>query len=126
MRDPSSWDKQTFYNTTFGQGISVTVPQLAGAYQTIANGGVRMPLSLVEGCTAADGTVTDVPDVQGTRVVSEDAARTVSQMLENVATQGTLSKQVAIPGTASPSRREPVRRRTPSPVPTRATRTSPR
>lgn len=98
MRDPSSWDKQTFYNTTFGQGISVTVPQLAGAYQTIANGGVRMPLSLVEGCTAADGTVTDAPDVQGTRVVSEDAARTVSQMLENVATQGTLSKQVAIPG----------------------------
>jgi cell division protein FtsI (penicillin-binding protein 3) len=98
MRDPSSWDKQTFYNTTFGQGISVTVPQLAGAYQTIANGGVRMPLSLVESCTAADGTVTDVPDAQGTRVVSEDAARTVSQMLENVATQGTLATQVAIPG----------------------------
>ena len=98
MRDPSQWDKQTFYNTTFGQGISVTVPQLAGAYQTIANGGVRMPLSLVEGCTAADGTVTDVPDTQGTRVVSEDAAKRVSLMLENVATQGTLAKQVEIPG----------------------------
>ncbi len=98
LRDPASWDKQTFYNTTFGQGLAVTVPQLAGAYQTIANGGVRMPLSLVEGCTAADGTVTDVPDAQGERVVSEEAARTVSQMLENVATQGTLADQVAIPG----------------------------
>ncbi|MCJ1707988.1 penicillin-binding protein 2 [Microbacterium sp. VKM Ac-2923] len=98
LRDPSTWDKQTFYNTTFGQGLAVTVPQLAGAYQTIANGGVRMPLSLVEGCTAADGTVTDVPDAQGERVVSEDAAHTVSQMLENVATQGTLADQVAIPG----------------------------
>ncbi len=98
LRDPSTWDKQTFYNTTFGQGLAVTVPQLAGAYQTIANGGVRMPLSLVEGCTAADGTVTDVPEAQGERVVSEDAARTVSQMLENVATQGTLADQVAIPG----------------------------
>lgn len=98
LRDPSTWDKQTFYNTTFGQGLAVTVPQLAGAYQTIANGGVRMPLTLVEGCTAADGTVTDVPDAQGERVVSEDAARTVSRMLENVATQGTLADQVAIPG----------------------------
>ncbi|WP_307452985.1 MULTISPECIES: penicillin-binding protein 2 [Microbacterium] len=98
LRDPADWDKQTFYNTTFGQGLAVTVPQLAGAYQTIANGGVRMPLSLVESCTAADGTVTDVPDAQGERVVSEDAARTVSQMLENVATQGTLADQVAIPG----------------------------
>lgn len=98
LRDPSEWDKQTFYNTTFGQGLAVTVPQLAGAYQTIANGGVRMPLSLVESCTAADGTVTDVPDAQGERVVSDDAARTVSQMLENVATQGTLADQVAIPG----------------------------
>jgi cell division protein FtsI (penicillin-binding protein 3) len=98
LRDPAEWDKQTFYNTTFGQGLAVTVPQLAGAYQTIANGGVRMPLTLVEGCTAADGTVTDVPDAQGERVVSENAADTVSQMLENVATQGTLADQVAIPG----------------------------
>lgn len=98
LRDPAGWDKQTFYNTTFGQGLAVTVPQLAGAYQTIANGGVRMPLTLVEGCTAADGTVTDVPDAQGERVVSENAADTVSQMLENVATQGTLADQVAIPG----------------------------
>ncbi len=98
LRDPAGWDKQTFYNTTFGQGLAVTVPQLAGAYQTIANGGVRMPLTLVEGCTAADGTVTDVPDAQGERVVSEQAADTVSQMLENVATQGTLADQVAIPG----------------------------
>ena len=32
------WDKQTFFNTAFGQGLSVTVPQLVGAYQTIAKG----------------------------------------------------------------------------------------
>ncbi|MEI5604246.1 penicillin-binding transpeptidase domain-containing protein, partial [Streptomyces brasiliscabiei] len=69
-----------------------------GAYQTIANGGVRIPLSLVESCTAADGTVTDVPSEQGQRVVSADTAQKVSQMLENVATQGTLASQVAIPG----------------------------
>ena len=92
------WGDQTFYNTSFGQGLAVTIPQLVGAYQTIANGGVRIPLSLVESCTAADGTVTDVPSEQGQRVVSADTAQKVSQMLENVATQGTLASQVAIPG----------------------------
>jgi len=92
------WGDQTFYNTAFGQGLAVTIPQLVGAYQTIANGGVRMPLSLVESCTAADGTVTDVPSAQGERVVSADTAQKVSQMLENVATQGTLADEVAIPG----------------------------
>ncbi|MDQ1122524.1 cell division protein FtsI (penicillin-binding protein 3) [Microbacterium trichothecenolyticum] len=94
----SDWDTQTFYNTAFGQGLSVTVPQLVGAYQTIANGGVKMPLSLVEGCTAADGTVTDVPSTQGTQVISSDTAHEVSLMLENVATQGELASKIAIPG----------------------------
>ncbi len=92
------WDKQTFYNTAFGQGLSVTVPQLVGAYQTIANGGLKKPLSLVEGCTAADGTVTDVPSTDGTQVVSPDTAKEVSLMLENVATQGELASKIAIPG----------------------------
>ena len=92
------WGYQTFYNTAFGQGLAVTIPQLVGAYQTIANGGVRMPLSLVESCTAADGTVSDVPATEGERVVSADTASKVSQMLENVATQGTLASQVSIPG----------------------------
>ncbi|WP_144781957.1 penicillin-binding protein 2 [Microbacterium sp. BH-3-3-3] len=92
------WDKQTFYNTAFGQGLSVTVPQLVGAYQTIANGGLKKPLSIVEGCTAADGTVTDVPPIDGTQVVSPDTAKEVSLMLENVATQGELASKIAIPG----------------------------
>lgn len=98
LRDPSQWDDQTYYNTTFGQGLTTNISELAGAYQTIANGGVRKPLSLVEGCTAADGTVTDVPDTTGQQVISGQAASEVSLMLENVATQGTLAKQIAIPG----------------------------
>ncbi|MFJ6652687.1 peptidoglycan D,D-transpeptidase FtsI family protein [Microbacterium sp. NPDC091313] len=98
LRDPSQWDDQTHYNTNFGQGLTTNISELVGAYQTIANGGVRKPLSLVEGCTAADGTVSDVPDTTGTQVISSDAASQVSLMLENVATQGTLAKQIAIPG----------------------------
>lgn len=98
LRTPDTWDNQTFYNTNFGQGLTTTVPELVGAYQTLANGGTRMPLSIVEGCTASDGTVTDVPDATGQQVVSPTAADDVSLMLENVATQGSLAKQVAVPG----------------------------
>uniref|UniRef100_UPI00292DC3AA penicillin-binding transpeptidase domain-containing protein n=1 Tax=Clavibacter michiganensis TaxID=28447 RepID=UPI00292DC3AA len=74
LRTPDTWDNQTFYNTNFGQGLTTTVPELVGAYQTLANGGMRMPLSIVEGCTASDGTITDVPDATGQQVVSETAA----------------------------------------------------
>jgi cell division protein FtsI (penicillin-binding protein 3) len=98
LRDPSQWDNQTYYNTNFGQGLTTTVPELVGAYQTLANGGVRVPLSLVEGCTAADGTVSDVPSTEGQRVVSEQTAAEVTAMLENVSTQGGLARQIEIPG----------------------------
>ena len=36
---------------------SVTPTQVLSVFQTIANGGVRLPASLVESCTQADGTV---------------------------------------------------------------------
>src|SRR5690606_21288277 len=49
------WDRQTAYNTMFGQGVSSTIVQTAGVYQTIANGGVRIPPSVVASCTDAEG-----------------------------------------------------------------------
>jgi cell division protein FtsI (penicillin-binding protein 3) len=98
LRSPDQWDNQTYYNTNFGQGLQTTVPELVGAYQSIANGGLKVPLSLVEGCTAADGTVTEVPDATGEQIISEKTADDVSLMLENVATQGSLAKAIAIPG----------------------------
>ncbi len=52
---PEEWDNQTKYATMFGQGLTTTAVQIASAYQTIANGGVRMPVRLVDGCTDADG-----------------------------------------------------------------------
>lgn len=98
LRDPAQWDNQTYYNTNFGQGLTTTVPELVGAYQTLANGGLRVPLSLVEGCRSADGTLTDVPSTDGEQVISEQTAADVTAMLENVSTQGSLARQIAIPG----------------------------
>jgi cell division protein FtsI (penicillin-binding protein 3) len=92
------WDPQTNLASMFGQGISLSAVQIASIYQTIGNGGVRMPVSLVEGCRLPDGTMVDVPSTEGRQVVSNGAARTTVDMLENVATKGWLASKVAIPG----------------------------
>ena len=47
--DAKDWDNQTYYTTTFGQAFTVTPTQVLSVFQTIANGGVRLPASLVGG-----------------------------------------------------------------------------
>jgi len=86
------------YTVMFGQGYSLTSVQAAGVFQTIANGGVRVPPTLVESTTAADGTVTPTPAREGIRVVSEPTAKQVSQMLEEVTLPGGTAPMVAIDG----------------------------
>ncbi|WP_234661592.1 peptidoglycan D,D-transpeptidase FtsI family protein [Agromyces marinus] len=95
---PDEWDNQTRYATMFGQGLTTTSIQIASVYQTLANGGVRMPVTLVDGCLAADGTLTDAPAQEGRRVVSEKAADQTSLMLEQVYREGWLADQWNIPG----------------------------
>ncbi len=92
------WDNQTTYNTMFGQGLATTAVQVASAYQALGNGGKRLPVRLVEKCTAEDGAVTKPEMPEATQVISPEAARTTVDMLENVVTQGALTKVVTIPG----------------------------
>ncbi|GGI48441.1 cell division protein FtsI (penicillin-binding protein 3) [Agromyces flavus] len=95
---PEAWDAQTKYATMFGQGLTTTAIQIASVYQTIANGGVRMPVTLVDGCRAADGVVTERASTEGSRVVSEKAADQTAQMLERVYLEGWLADDWNIPG----------------------------
>jgi cell division protein FtsI (penicillin-binding protein 3) len=97
-RPVSDWQGSDRYNIMFGQGVSATTAQVAGIYQTLGNGGVRMPLTLVEGCELPDGTLQNKGTAEPLRVVSEDAATRIVQILENTVTQGGLSQTVRIPG----------------------------
>lgn len=98
IHEPDTWDGQTSYATTFGQAFTVTAAQLAGAYQTIANDGVKLPLSIVESCERADGAVEGTEAPAGERIISKNNAELVAQMLENVAVQSYLADQVVVPG----------------------------
>ena len=92
------WDRQTSYNTMFGQGLSSTIVQTAGVYQTIANGGLRVPPSVVESCTHADGTEQELDHGDPVQAISEQTAGTMMQVLENVVDQSWVTPFVSIPG----------------------------
>jgi cell division protein FtsI (penicillin-binding protein 3) len=98
LRPAADWDAQTDYATMFGQGLTTTALQISSVYQTIANGGVRMPVQLVSGCRAADGTVTDAPATEGRQVISATAARDTADILEMVHQEGYLANVWDVPG----------------------------
>ena len=78
------WSGSTFSNLPIGQGLSMTLLQMASTYQTIANDGLRMPPRIVKATIAPDGTRTEEPRPEGIRVVSPETARTVRNMLRAV------------------------------------------
>jgi len=92
------WGAQTTLNTSFGQGVTTTMPELARAYGAIVNGGVRMPLQIIESCTKPDGTVVTPDAAEPERVISESTSAQMREMLENVFLQAPYAKTVAIPG----------------------------
>ena len=78
------WSGSTFSNLPIGQGLSMTLLQMAGMYQAIANDGLRLPPRIVKSIIAADGTSTDEKQPNGIRVVTPETARTVRNMLRAV------------------------------------------
>jgi cell division protein FtsI (penicillin-binding protein 3) len=78
------WSGSTFSNLPIGQGLSMTLLQMTGMYQTIANDGLRMPPRIIKATVAPDGTRTEEPRPEGVRVVSPQTAQTVRNMLRAV------------------------------------------
>lgn len=98
LPEPGTADSITRLTQTFGQGLSTTTAQMAGAYQAIANGGERIPLRLVSGCEQADGEFVPAPLHESIRVVSESTAQQTLRILETVPESGTLQTRVDVPG----------------------------
>jgi cell division protein FtsI (penicillin-binding protein 3) len=88
LQGSADWTQSRAANVPIGQGVSVTTLQMASVYQTLANGGVRIPPRVVSSVTAADGTVTEAPQPEATRVVSKDTADQLTYMLEAVVGKG--------------------------------------
>ncbi|MGO3146904.1 MAG: peptidoglycan D,D-transpeptidase FtsI family protein [Leucobacter sp.] len=98
LHEAADSDAQTNYVTMFGQGLSSTIVQTASAYQAFANGGVRIPPTLVKSCVSEDGTKTTPDHGESVRAISEPTAAQILDMLETSANEGYLSEFATIPG----------------------------
>jgi cell division protein FtsI (penicillin-binding protein 3) len=67
-------------------------------YQAIANKGVMLAPTLVQGCEDENGNLVSSPQKQGKRVISESAAKSTMDMLEKVVEQGGIGKSADVPG----------------------------
>jgi cell division protein FtsI (penicillin-binding protein 3) len=92
------WNGSQRYTVMYGQGLSVNAIQAAGIFQTIANGGVRVPPTLVASVKNADGLVVPTPLTKPVQVISSSTAKTLSQMLEFVVGDEGTARQAKIPG----------------------------
>ncbi|WP_166351483.1 peptidoglycan D,D-transpeptidase FtsI family protein [Phytoactinopolyspora limicola] len=87
-RLPADMSDLTRDNVSFGQGVSVNAVQMASAYAAIANGGVRIDPTLISATIGADGQETPTEGAEPVRVVSEETAAEISEMMEAVMGEG--------------------------------------
>jgi cell division protein FtsI (penicillin-binding protein 3) len=83
-----TWSGSTFGNLPIGQGLSMTVLQLADMYQSVANDGLRVPPRIVAATIDPDGTRHTEPRPDPVRVVSPQIAQQLRQMLTAVTQAG--------------------------------------
>ncbi|HYS07298.1 MAG TPA: penicillin-binding protein [Myxococcales bacterium] len=90
LADPRRMPLIAMNTTAFGQGMSATGIQTVAAMAAIANGGVLLKPFLVSKVVAPDGTVLFSREREEVRrVLREETARQVTEMLEEVVEKGT-------------------------------------
>jgi len=84
-----AWKPIEFSNISFGQGVSVTGIQLISAYAAIANGGMHRQPLLVKRIESSDGnTITENRAKELGRILAENQAAILSDMLHSVTQTG--------------------------------------
>ncbi len=78
---PDRWSEIVTITAGYGHGVATSVMNLAAAYATIANGGLKVTPTLLRGAHPPPGV----------RVMSEKTARDAIAMLRRVVTEGTAS-----------------------------------
>ena len=86
--DEGASKELTTAQNAFGQGITVTVVQMAAAYAAIANGGRLVTPHVVAGSTAADGTFVPRPPDEQAQIIKPSTSATVLEMLTGAIDDG--------------------------------------
>lgn len=91
------WHDINRANISFGQGISISPIELVAAYAVIANHGKYIYPHIVDKMIFPDGSEKKIEKQEGPQVIREETAKTVSNMLYSVVTNGH-SKKAGVPG----------------------------
>jgi len=92
LRSLNRWQPSSIGSIAMGQEIGVTPLQVAAAFATVANGGVRVAPHLVHEIRAANGGTVYRPTPEQHRVISTETAEALKGMLEGVTLNGTAKK----------------------------------
>ena len=84
----NKWSRVKFFNMSFGQGISVTMIQMAAAYNALANGGIYMQPYIVESITYPNEKVIKTSPTPIRRVIKEESSKAITAMLVDGAKNG--------------------------------------
>jgi cell division protein FtsI (penicillin-binding protein 3) len=88
VRPAKDWYCTDLGTNAIGQGVAVTVLQMANVYATVANNGVLRTPTLLRGTIDARGRVAKAERRPGRRVLSAKTAKTLSRILEGVVREG--------------------------------------
>jgi cell division protein FtsI (penicillin-binding protein 3) len=91
------WWVTSLPTLSIGQGVSATLLQVAGVFETVASGGTWREPTLVRGTVDAQGRLSRAERPERRRVVSEETAEALADMLTGVVTDGT-GGLAAVPG----------------------------
>ncbi len=89
VRHPDRWYGDSLASMSIGYEIGVTALQMATAFATIANDGVRIQPQIIKEIRQSDGTPVALSKPESTRVVSVETARSLRKMLREVVVAGT-------------------------------------
>lgn len=89
FHERARWSDHEISSLSFGYNIAVTTVQLARMYATIANGGLKRPLSVVKNMN---------PVTEPERVISKQVASDVLLMLEAVTQKDGTAYKARVPG----------------------------
>jgi cell division protein FtsI/penicillin-binding protein 2 len=97
--DYRKWNKATMSRAPIGQGISVTPIQMASAYQTIANDGIRKKPYIVDKIVDAEkNDLLSHQEDPGESVIKASTAHTVREMMLDVTTPKGTARRAKVKG----------------------------
>ena len=96
LRPAQSWYCTDLGTNAIGQGVAVTVLQMASVYATVANQGVLRAPTLLRGTVDARGRVAKADRRPGRRVLSVRTAKAMSRILEGVVKDGGTGTRAAM------------------------------